>query len=211
MAATALPIACYVMIRVSAHSFSGPSPSVRTISLLATSWSATVLIQHFARCIDPLLSVAGLLIGVGLWMRRQQRAGRTAITGEAGAASYACLGSGAALVLQPAVLNPAWASCSETRLAVLGLTLLIVALGVMFGQLGRVRSLSRGLVGALLGLLAMGSLHHTYSRIRGSNEWETLALEAFVAVAMVAVLYYFRELGGLDWPRPGWSRPASSR
>jgi hypothetical protein len=191
-----LPVACYVVIRLVAAPFAEPSPSLQTVTLLGASLSPGLLVQHFARCVNGLLAVAALIGGVW-WVRRRGGERKTVLrepsTPRAKAAAYACLAVGASIVIQPVLLNPKWASYNETRLAVLGVVPLIVALALMLRELERARagSLSPRVAATVVGLLALGSLHHIYTVIGGSNKAETLVLQGAVAVALFAIAFRF--------------------
>ena len=105
------------------------------------------------------------------------------------AATLACLGFGLAIIAQPAVMNPAWASYNENRLSVLGLIPLVAALGLMLAQLERSRApLSVPVAAAAVGLLALGSFHHISTVIGTANKGQTLVLEVIVAAALLLIL-----------------------
>jgi hypothetical protein len=188
-----MPLICYAVIRIVAHQFAGPSPSLHTMTLLGASLTPSVLVQHFSRCVNGLLSIAGLLGGLW-WSRRSDRkAGGTSWRPPAPAtmaAVYACLAFGAAISSQPALLNPKWASYNENRLAVLGLVPFIAAAGLLFRELerNRGRPLSWKVAATLVGLLALASLHHIYTVIGTASKGQTLVLEAVVALALAIVV-----------------------
>jgi hypothetical protein len=188
-----LPCVCYAVIRIVAHQFAGPSPSLHTVTLLGASHSPSVLVQHFSRSVNGLLSIAGLLAGVW-WVRRAARLrspiGRSPTTPGTDAAIYACLSFGAAIVVQPMLLNPKWASFNENRLAVIGIVPLIAALALALREVERAqaRPLSWRVGAVLVALQALASLHHIYTRIGTSSNGQTVALEAVVAVALAVIL-----------------------
>jgi hypothetical protein len=187
-----LPVACYAAVRIVSNGFSDPAPSLSTISLLGANLSLRVLGQHFARCVNGLLS-AGALLACASWaLRRERHAGSNPVPSSARNmhSAYACLAFGAAIVIQPAVLNPAWAADNETRLAVLGLVPLVVALALIMRELelARASPLPARVAIALVALLALGSLHHINSQIGPANKVETLVLQVVIAATLGIII-----------------------
>ena len=210
----ALPLAEYAAIRIVSHPFAGPPPSLHAMTLLGASLTTSNLAQHFSRCVNVLLSVLALLLAVWWigrripgWLQRGAMAGsgirssRSAVPGPR-AAVYACLAFGLAIVIQPVLMNPAWASYNENRLSVIGLIPFVVALAVMLGELEQARSqaMSARTAAAVVGLLVLASFHHIYTVIGTANKGQTLALEAIVAVALLSVVA--RSFRPLSAPRP---------
>lgn len=187
-----LPLLAYGVIRVVSHPFAGPPPSIDAMTLLGASLSLGALGQHFARCINVLLSVGALLLGA-LWLLRGTPHGlrerRSPVPGPT-AAIFACLGFGLAIIAQPAVMNPAWASYNENRLSVMGLVPLAAALGLMIAKLerARARQLSVGAASAMVGLLLLGSFHHISTVIGTANKGQTLVLEVLVALGLLVIM-----------------------
>jgi hypothetical protein len=191
-AAVVLPVACYALIRVVAHPFSGPSPSLHTITLLGAKLQLSGLAQHFGRCVIVLLA-ASVMLAAAWWTRRLLRnappptdASQKLNTG----AVLGCLAFGAAIFGQAMVLNPAWAVYNENRLSMLGLVPLIVAFGLVLADVERRRREPIRAAPALLivALLAVGSFHHIYSLIGGSTSGLTVALQIAVSGAAAIVL-----------------------
>jgi hypothetical protein len=187
-----LPAACYLVIRIIAGPFSGPSPSLHTMTLLGAPRSLHALVQHFARCFIVMLGAAALL-AVSLWVRRGGRSapgGAHRLTVDAAAGIYASLGIAAAIIVQPMVLNPTWASYNESRLTSLGLVPLVVALAISLAELERVRGgpISARTTGVLVGLLALGSFHRVYTWLRLTNPSQTVVLQIGIALALAAVM-----------------------
>jgi hypothetical protein len=187
-----LPVACYGVIRLVAHGFAGPLPTLHDMTLLGTSMSPTVLVPHFARCVNGSLSV-GALLAVTWWMlRREGRdGGHPQPSSTATRRSiYGCLAVGIAILVQPAVLNPAWAVYNETRLANLGLVPLVAALALMIHELevARGRSLSSRVAVALVGLLAVASLNHVNSVVGPPSKAATVTLQAIIGVALAVII-----------------------
>lgn len=205
VATIVLPLAVYAVIRVVSHPFAGPPPSLDAMTLLGASLSVGSLFQHFARCINVQLSVIALLLAVW-WVGRAVPgaigSGQPSSTPGVRAAIYACLGFGLAIIAQPVLMNPVWATYNENRLSVMGLLPLVVVLALMLGELERARAqaLSVRTAGAAVGLLALGSFHHIYTVIGTANRGETLVLEAIVAAALLVIVT--RSFGPVPGRRP---------
>jgi hypothetical protein len=187
-----LPLAVYAVIRIVSHPFAGPPPTIDAMTLLGASLSLGGLAQHFARCVNVLLSMGALLIATW-WLLRVTPAGpraRRSMIPNPPAAVLACLIFGLAIIIQPAVMNPAWASYNENRLSVMGLIPLVAAFGLMLAEVerARARQLSVPVASGIVGLLALGSFHHIWTTVGTSNKGQTLVLEAFVAVALLVIL-----------------------
>lgn len=187
-----LPLVVYGVIRVVSHPFAGPPPSIDAMTLLGASLSLGGLGQHFARCINVLLSIGALLLA-GLWLIRGTPSGvraRRPPIPHPPAAIFACLAFGLAIIAQPAVINPAWASYNENRLSVMGLVPLVAAFGLMLAEIerARARQLSVGAASAMVGVLLLGSFHHISTVIGTANKGQTLVLEVLVAVALLLIL-----------------------
>ena len=187
-----LPLVCYLVIRIVSHPFAGPPPTIDAMTLLGASLSLGSLVQHFGRCVNVLLSIIALLIAAW-WLARAAPArlrGRRPTIPNASAAIVACLAFGLAIIAQPVVMNPTWASYNENRLAVMGLIPLVAALGLMLAEVerARARELSVPVAWAIVGLLALGSLHHIWTVIGTANKGQTLVLEALVALALLVIL-----------------------
>jgi hypothetical protein len=189
IATIAIPLAIYAVIRVVSQPFAGPAPTLDAMTLLGASLSAGSLVQHFARCVNVLLSIAALLIAVWWLARGAPAPDRRSPTPGPRAAIYACLGFGLAIIAQPVVMNPVWATFNENRLSVMGLIPLVVGLALMLGELERaqVRPLPVRTAAVLVGLLVLGSFHHIYTVIGTADKAQTLVLEAIVAVALLLV------------------------
>jgi hypothetical protein len=198
IATIAVPLAIYAVIRVVSAPFAGPPPSLDAMTLLGASLGAGSLLQHFARCVNVLLSVLALLIAVWWLARGAPASDPRSPTPGPRAAAYACLGFGLAIIAQPVVMNPVWATYNENRLSVMGLIPLVVALALMLGQLERAtrRPLPVRTAAVLVGLLVLGSFHHIYTAIGTADKAQTLVLEAIVAVALLLVMV--RSYGA--WP-----------
>jgi hypothetical protein len=212
VATIVLPLAVYAVIRIVSHPFAGPPPSLDAMTLLGASLSMGSLVQHFARCINVQLSVAALLLAVwwvGRFVPGAIGSGQPSPTPGARAAIYACLGFGLAIIAQPVLMNPVWATFNENRLSVMGLIPLVVALALMLGELERARAqaLSVRTAAAAVGLLALASFHHIYTVIGTANKGETLVLEAIVAVALLVIVT--RSFGPVPWRRPALGAPAA--
>ncbi|MEA2161038.1 MAG: hypothetical protein QOD66_3418 [Solirubrobacteraceae bacterium] len=187
------PTLAYVLIRIVAAPFSGPSPSLHAMTILGAG-GLNALLDHFARSAISLLSVTALL--AAMWWTSSGRGHAAADrmkTDPAVANQLAALGSllfGASIALQPVVLNPAWAEDSEPRLAVLGLAPLVVALALLFGrlELKRRAQVPTGAVAALLGLLAIGSFHHIFTLAGPGGKGQTVVLQGVVALALGAII-----------------------
>jgi hypothetical protein len=203
IATIAIPLAIYAAIRVVSHPFAGPAPSLDAMTLLGASLGAGSLAQHFGRCVNVLLSIAALLIAVWWLARGAPAPDRRPPTPGPRAATYACLAFGLAIIAQPVVMNPVWATYNENRLAVMGLIPLVVGLALMFGELERAssRPLPMRTATVLVGLLVLASFHHIYTAIGTADKAQTLVLEAVVAVALLLVTV--RSYGA--WPA---GRPA---
>ncbi len=193
VATIVLPLAVYAAIRIVSHPFAGPPPSLDTMTLLGASLSVGSLVQHFARCINVQLSILALLLAVW-WVGRVTPgaigSGQPSSTPGVRAAIYACVGFGLAIIAQPALMNPVWATYNENRLSVMGLIPLVVAFALMLGELERARAqaLPVRTAAAAVGLLALASFHHIYTVIGTANKGETLILEVIVAVALLVIL-----------------------
>jgi hypothetical protein len=188
-----LPVATYLGIRAVAHGFSGPSPRLHAMTLLGSTHRLGTLAQHFTRSITGLLPIIALLIA-SWWIRRSALRAGIPTDGPAPGGSrdprlYVCLAVGAAIVIQPFLLNPKWAAYNEARLGILGLVPLIVALGIALTQGERLGAVwIRSSVGlGLLVLLALGSFHGE-AVIGASNRGERVALQVVVALAASAML-----------------------
>ncbi|MFL5829659.1 MAG: hypothetical protein ACJ76X_07065 [Solirubrobacteraceae bacterium] len=194
-AVIALPVACYVVIRIVAAPFSGPAPSLHAMTLLG-SGNLHALLDHFARSAISLLAVTALL--AASWWRLRDRGIRTQASIDAAtdgidrAGGYACLLVGAAIALQPVILNPSWAQDSEPRLAVLGMAPLVLALAVLMRGLALDGAARLGLATAavLVGLLAIGSFHHIFTVVGPASKGETVALQCTIAIAAGALLLW---------------------
>ena len=211
MATIVLPLALYGVIRIVSHPFAGPPPSLDAMTLLGASLSLGSLVQHFARCTNVLLSVLALLLAVWWVGRRTPGAigsGQT-LTPGVRATTYACLGFGLAIIAQPALMNPVWATYNENRLSVMGLIPLVVALGLMLGELERARAqaLFARTAAAGVGLLALASFHHIYTVIGTADKAQTLVLEVIVAVALLFIVA--RSSGPVPDPLPSLSPAAA--
>ena len=212
LATIGLPLAVYAVIRVVSHPFAGPPPSLDEMTLLGASLSVGSLVQHFARCINLQLSIAALLLAVW-WVGRATPgaigSGQPTPTRGARAATYTCLGFGLAIIAQPALMNPPWATYNENRLSVMGLIPLVVALALMLGELERARAqaLAVRTAVAAVGLLALASFHHIYTVIGTANKGQTLVLEVVVAVALLVIVT--RSFGPLPRGRPSLSPAAA--
>ena len=190
LAALAAAVGCYGIIRVVAHPFSGPSPSLHVITLLGAPRSLHVIAEHFARCVIPLPAVSAIL-AASWWARRRALA---TVEGSAEArtpvAFWTSLAFGAAIVAQAMVLNPVWASYNEPRLSALGIVPLVVAaaLGLRELERGRGSALPRSATATALALLALGSFHHIYTWLRLANVGETAVLQVGVALGLIVVI-----------------------
>jgi hypothetical protein len=187
-----VPVACYAAIRIVAHPFSGPSPSLHTMTLLGASPSLHVLGQHFARCAIVIVGVVALMVATWWVLRSDQLASPEAgyrRDNDTSSLMFACLAFGAAIIVQPVVLNPVWAANNENRLTALGLVPLIVAVGILIRELERTRgeAISKPTTAAVLGLLALGSFHHFYTWLRLASAGQTVALQLVVAAVIVVV------------------------
>jgi hypothetical protein len=213
IATIAIPLAIYAVIRVVSAPFAGPPPSLDAMTLLGASLSAGSLVQHFARCVNVLLSVAALLIAVWWLLRGAPAPDQGSPTPGPRAAAYACLGFGLAIIAQPAAMNPVWATYNENRLSVMGLIPLVVALALMLGELerARVRPLPARTATILVGLLALGSFHHIYTAIGTADKAQTLVLEALVAVALLLVMLHSYGAGPARRPALGTAAADTSR
>jgi hypothetical protein len=204
-----LPAIAYEIVADLAKSFSGPNQSLSTETLLGAQLHAGFLFQHFARCVDPILSTVALLAACW-WLRRERvpRAQNYRAPGQAmyqtpevvkpvrdNAAAYGALLFGAAIWIQPVLLNPAWASYNEPRLAVFALVPIVVGLAVVMRDLElQYERISNGLCVVLLGLLAIGSLHYEYSVIGEHTRNQTLAVQILVAVGLfLGMVTYLRQ------------------
>jgi hypothetical protein len=186
------PLVLYGVIRLVSHPFAGPAPSLHAMTLLGASLSPGSLVQHVGRCVNVLLSVAALILALW-WVGRTARgdaAGEAGFDRGARTLIYECLAFGAAISVQPLLMNPAWASYNENRLSVIGLIPLVVALAVMLAELERVRAfaLPAGAAVAAVALLVLGSFHHIYTVIGTANKGQTIVLEVIVAVALLVVV-----------------------
>jgi hypothetical protein len=221
-----LPLALYAVIRVVSHPFAGPPPSLHAMTLLGASLSVGTLGQHFARCVNVLLSVGALLLAAWWLLRTTPRDAAARARGVPGAglpgaglpgaglpgtaaARNACLAFGLAIVLQPVVMNPAWASYNENRLSVIGLIPFVVALALMLADLehARARALSIRAAAIAVGLLALASFHHISTVVGTANKGQTLMLEVIVAVALLFGVV--RSFGSAPVRRPT-VRPAAA-
>jgi hypothetical protein len=187
-----LPLVTYAVIRIVSHPFAGPPPTIDQMTLLGASLSFGSLVQHFGRCINVLLSIGALLLAAW-WLARGTPArlrDRRSPIPRIPAAILACLAFALAIIAQPAVMNPAWASYNENRLSVMGLIPLVAALGLVLAQIERTRTrdLSVPAAAAMVGLLALGSFHHITTVIGTANKNQTLVLEVLVAVALLLIL-----------------------
>ena len=192
VAVVALPAACYAIIRIVAHPFSGPSPSLNVMTLLGAPRSVHALAEHFARSVFPLLAVSALLLS-SWWILRpaaRRRVGRGDPERQSAGDGRGDVYDLAAFVAQSMALNPVWVSDNEPRLSALAIVPLAVAVALSLRALERARgtALPRKVAAAALALLAIGSFHHIYTWLRLADVGETVALQVCVALALTVVM-----------------------
>ncbi|MCW2951945.1 MAG: hypothetical protein JWQ48_1115 [Conexibacter sp.] len=197
-AALVVAIAVYLVVTRVASGFSEAGAPFGRLTILDTveqlPGSAHDLLNHFAHVVNGLLAVAALLAATLLSTRFRDLSW----------SFWGPLAIGLVIVLQAAALNPDpvfndYNSTNEPRLVAPALVAFAVALaGARSGAArSRVRPLgdSPVVVTLALALLAIGSLHHTYTSISTGGKGVTLALELAVALALFVLV--------LRWDRSG--------
>lgn len=183
VAALTVTYGMFAAIKLFTAPFSGDyEPSILRDSVLTRigdlPGAAGELAAHFARTAVPLVvpgaAALALLLVVGV--RR------------AGFGFYAALAFAAAIVAQPAMINPAWPgfAYNEQRLSALALLPLVYAVAVLL-PMTTWRGAATVRTAAALALLAIASLHHEFSVV-GPNSLPQFLITQFAAALAVAAL-----------------------
>lgn len=188
LAALAVPFALFAVLLAVSLPFSySDTPGVKGLTLLGAvaalpSRSGTLL-EHFARVANPLFAVFAAL-AVALLLRRRVLPGRPLRPPVIG-----CAVLGASVWLQAVVLNPSYSGHPE-RLAVLSLVPFVVALAFLLRDLQDAgMRLSAARAGAIVAILAAGSLHYLYTWAGPSTATEGGLLQLVAALAVGALLW----------------------
>jgi len=176
-AAVAVPTILYAVVAAVAASFAkNDFGGFTRFTIIGSLGEPRTLAAHFGRAALGIVLPAALVAGA--WIRSGRRPSR---------AAWGCAAAAALVIAQPLVLGPAWVISNEARLAALA-TPALVALAALALRHAHLRP--RETIGICVAL-AVGSLHHLYSRLDpGRVGWVAVELAASAAV-----------FGVLAWPR----------
>lgn len=189
--AIATPLAVYLVVKAVAADFSKPGYPLSRLTILDTVMdlpgTAGDLVSHTAHVAIVLLPIAALLAAT-LW-----RTGLRGLPFEL----WGALAIGLVVIAQALALNPDpfaydYSSSNEPRLTAIALGPLIVALAIarmrVEASSAEARRRSPALAAVGVALLAVGSLHQTYTVVSTGSGGGTLGLQLAVAGALFAAV-----------------------
>ncbi len=152
--------------------------------IVPTHGNLSTLASHLGRCAVPLIVPAAVILAVLVAGRlRNQPTVRLPFE------FYASLAIAAAVIVQPIGVSPSFPGFAHNEQRLVGIGLLPVAVAgavaLREGQLQGVLDLSRPTVCVVLAAMALGSLHHIFTRIGPPS------LSAFVALQILAAAVVF--------------------
>lgn len=190
-AAVAVPVVTYVVVNAVAEDFSHPGVPFTRLTIIEAIGdlpdTASGLANHFAHTANAPLAIAALLIAT-LTLARVR---------ELPSLFWGSLAIGLVIVAQAAALNPDpinnnfW-STNEPRLVAMALVPLAVAFAAARGAVERERARplasAPATVALIVTLLALFSLHHTYTVVSTGSKEATIALELVTALGIFIAL-----------------------
>ncbi len=189
--AVAATVFAYVIVTSVAGSFSEPGYPLSRLTILDTLMdlpaTAGDMVNHFGHVAIVLLAIGALLVAALL------RTGPRSLP----FAFWGSLAIGAIVVAQALVLNPDpvsydYSSSNEPRLTAMGLGPLLIAFAIARAtterESGDALRYAPALAATCVALLAVGSLHQTYTVVSTGSAAATLALQMLIAAGLFAAV-----------------------